>query len=121
MKELGTLEASVMQRLWDWGRDVTVREVLDDLQRERDIAYTTVMTVLDNLHRKGLVSRAKVGRAFRYAARESREAHTADLLSDVLAGASNRGAALLHFVDRLDEHDLVQLRTLLDKLESAAP
>lgn len=114
MKELGTLEAAVMQRLWDWGREVTVREVLDDLQRERELAYTTVMTVLDNLHRKGLVRRTKVGRAFRYVAGESREAHTAAMLEDVLGGADDRAAALLHFVDRLDPADQAELRRLLD-------
>ena len=57
MRQMGQLEAAVMHRLWDWDRPASVREVVDDLQRERKIAYTTVMTVLDNLHRKGLVHR----------------------------------------------------------------
>lgn len=55
MRALGQLEAVVMERLWSYGRPVPVREVLVDLQRERSIAYTTVMTVMDNLHRKALL------------------------------------------------------------------
>lgn len=72
MKQMGQLEAAVMHRLWDWDRPASVREVVDDLQRERKIAYTTVMTVLDNLHRKGLVHRQKQGRAYVYTAVMSR-------------------------------------------------
>ncbi|EFL33905.1 conserved hypothetical protein [Streptomyces viridochromogenes DSM 40736] len=58
---MGELEDAVMSRVWKWNRPVTVREVLEDLQKERSIAYTTVMTVLDNLHQKGWVRR-KAGR-----------------------------------------------------------
>ncbi len=55
-----------MDRLWAWARPSTVREVLADLQRERSVAYTTVMTVMDNLHRKGILDRRADGRAYRY-------------------------------------------------------
>ena len=55
-----------MTRVWQWNRPVTVREVLEDLQQERSIAYTTVMTVMDNLHQKGWVRREAEGRAYRY-------------------------------------------------------
>jgi predicted transcriptional regulator len=85
MRQLGQLEAVVMHRLWEWARPVSVREVVDDLQQQREIAYTTVMTVMDNLHRKGLVAREKDGRAYRYTAAMSREDHAAGLLEDVLA------------------------------------
>ncbi|NEE08898.1 BlaI/MecI/CopY family transcriptional regulator, partial [Streptomyces sp. SID7499] len=54
-RQLGDLEDAVMTRVWQWNRPVTVREVLEDLQQERSIAYTTVMTVMDNLHQKGWV------------------------------------------------------------------
>ena len=116
MKQLGQLEAVVMHRLWEWSGPVSVREVVDDLQRERDIAYTTVMTVLDNLHRKGLVKREKDGRAYRYTATMSREAHAAGLLEDVLAQSPDRGATLLSFVGQLSAHEQVQLRAALSRL-----
>lgn len=115
MKDLGALEATVMQRLWSWEREVSVREVVEDLQRERDIAYTTVMTVLDNLHRKDLVRRTKVGRAYRYSATASQGAYTAEMLDEVLSATDDRSSALLHFVDRLGTDDLADLRQLLDR------
>jgi len=66
MRGLGDLEAVVMDRLWAWARPSTVREVLADLQRDRSVAYTTVMTVMDNLHRKGILDRRADVRAYRY-------------------------------------------------------
>ena len=115
MIQMGQLEAVVMRRLWDWDRPASVREVVDDLQRERKIAYTTVMTVLDNLHRKGLVHRQKQGRAYVYTAVMSQEDHTASMLEDVLAQTADRGAALLNFVEQLSSEEQVQVRTALAK------
>jgi predicted transcriptional regulator len=118
VKRLGQLEAVVMQRLWDWDRPVAVREVLEDLQKQRAIAYTTVMTVLDNLHSKGLVRREKDGRAYRYSPTVSREAHTAGLLEDVLSNSPDRGATLLNFVEQMSPEDLAELRAALSSIES---
>ncbi|TSD52963.1 BlaI/MecI/CopY family transcriptional regulator [Aeromicrobium piscarium] len=117
MRRLGQLETAVMQRLWDWGRSVSVREVVEDLHKERRIAYTTVMTVLDNLHRKGLVHREKHGRAYQYTAVMSREAHTTGLLEDVLDQSPDRNATLLNFVGQLSAEEQVQLRAALAKLD----
>lgn len=118
MRQLGQLEASVMQRLWEWDRPVVVREVLEDLQQGREIAYTTVMTVLDNLHSKGLVRREKQGRAYVYAATVTREAHTAGLLDQVLSQSTDPGATLLHFVGHMSNDELAVLRSALDSLET---
>jgi predicted transcriptional regulator len=115
VRRLGQLEAAVMQRLWEWDRAASVREVLEDLNRERSLAYTTVLTVLDNLHSKGLVERRKVGRAYVYSARSSREEHTASLLGQVLADSSDRSAALLHFVDQLSPAEVAELREALER------
>ena len=115
MKQMGQLEAVVMHRLWAWDRPASVREVVDDLQRERKIAYTTVLTVLDNLHRKGLVHRQKQGRAYVYTAVMSQEDHTASMLEEVLAQTPDRGAALLNFVEQLSSEEQVQVRTALAK------
>lgn len=115
VRDLGELEAAVMHRLWSWGRPAAVREVLEDLQRERRLAYTTVMTVLDNLHSKDLVHREKSGRAYVYVPTMTREEHTAALLNQVLSASSNRGSALLHFVGQLDPDELAELRAALDE------
>lgn len=113
VRQLGQLEGAVMSRLWDWGRPAAVREVLDDLVKERPLAYTTVMTVLDNLHTKGLVKRTKDGRAFRYVPVLTREEHTAALLEEVLSSAEDRSAALLHFVGTMSDGEIEELRSLL--------
>ncbi|GAB3196671.1 BlaI/MecI/CopY family transcriptional regulator [Nocardioides hungaricus] len=115
MRVLGQLEAAVMQRLWDADGPISVREVLEDLQRDRALAYTTVMTVMDNLHGKDLVRRHKEGRAYVYEPTMSREEHTAALLGDVLSASSDRSAALLHFVGQLDDDVLHDLRAALDR------
>lgn len=107
-----------MDRLWSWDRSVVVREVLEDLQRDRAIAYTTVMTVLDNLHRKGFVVREKDGRAYRYRSTHTREEHTATVLEQVLASSRDRGAALLHFVEKMPAEEIACLREALDGFES---
>ena len=75
---LGELEADIMAVLWDNAQLITVRDVLTALQRPA--AYTTVMTVMDNLHRKGLLTRERRGRAYHYRPLWSREEYTARLM-----------------------------------------
>ena len=116
VRQLGELEAVVMDRLWTREEPALVRDVLEDLQPGRSLAYTTVMTVLENLYRKGFVRRAKDGRAYRYAATQSREAHTAELMGEVLSGSRDRGAALLHFVEQMPAEELADLRRALADL-----
>ena len=120
MRQLGQLETAVMERLWASDSSVAVRDVLEDLQKERTIAYTTVMTVLDNLHRKGMVTREKAGRAYRYRPAYTREEHTAALMEQVLAGSSDRGAALMHFVEHMPPEEIRRLRRALEGFEPEA-
>ncbi|MEI5098555.1 BlaI/MecI/CopY family transcriptional regulator [Streptomyces sp. PmtG] len=96
-RPLGELEDAVMTRVWKWNRPVTVREVLEDLQQERSIAYTTVMTVLDNLHQKGWVRREAEGRAYRYEAVSTRAAYAAALMNEGWSQSDNPAAALVAF------------------------
>ncbi|MFJ9807820.1 BlaI/MecI/CopY family transcriptional regulator [Streptomyces sp. NPDC101158] len=96
-RQLGELEDAVMTRVWQWNRPVTVREVLEDLQQERSIAYTTVMTVLDNLHQKGWVRREVEGRAYRYTAVSTRAAYSAALMNEAWSQSDNPAAALVAF------------------------
>ena len=53
MRRLGELEAEIMDRLWRWNRPATVREIVDDINEQRPLAYTTVMTVTNILFHKG--------------------------------------------------------------------
>ncbi|WP_203605326.1 BlaI/MecI/CopY family transcriptional regulator [Streptomyces sp. SID8014] len=94
---MGELEDAVMTRVWKWNRPVTVREVLEDLQQERSIAYTTVMTVMDNLYQKGWVRREAEGRAYRYTAVSTRAAYAAALMNEAWQRSDNQAAALVAF------------------------
>lgn len=120
MAQLGQLEAAVMERLWDREGPLSVREVLDQLNEDRDLAYTTVMTVLDNLHRKHLVRREKSGRAYVYRPVRSRASYTAELMEQALADSPDRGSALLRFVEQLPPAEVDALRRVLDPAGSEA-
>ncbi|MGY4925862.1 BlaI/MecI/CopY family transcriptional regulator [Streptomyces sp. 900105755] len=107
---MGELEDAVMTRVWKWNRPVTVREVLEDLQQERSIAYTTVMTVLDNLHQKGWVRREAEGRAYRYEAVSTRPAYAAALMNDAWSQSDNPAAALVAFFGMMSDEQRQALR-----------
>ena len=80
-------------------------------------AYTTVLTVLDRLQNKSLVTRSKVGRAFHYAAASSREEYTAELMREALGAASDRDAVLVRFAETVSPADAAVLRQALDGVE----
>lgn len=113
LPRLGELEARVMEMVWGKGGWLTPREVLDLLTAERDLAYTTVMTILVRLWRKGLLERRKDGRAYAYHAVNSREEWTARRMGELLAVADDRAGALSHFVAAMRKADRDQLRRLL--------
>ena len=121
MRQFGELEAVIMDRLWEWGRPALVREVVDDLSRDRSIAYTTVMTVMENLHRKGWLRRQRDGRAWRYEPAGSRSGYTASLMSEALATNPDRRTALAHFVLQMSPHDAALLREALDQAQPSGP
>ena len=115
MRRFGELEAVIMDRLWEWGRPVLVREVVDDLRYERGLAYTTVMTVMENLYRKGWLRRERDGRAWRYEPTGSRSGYTAALMNDALATSADHRTALAHFALQMSPHDAAMLRDALDQ------
>jgi predicted transcriptional regulator len=115
MRQLGELEAVIMDRLWERGSSVLVREMVDDLHSSRPLAYTTVMTVMENLHRKGWLRRERDGRAWRYEPTGSRSGYTAALMNDALGTSSDRRTALAHFVLQMSPHDVALLQQALDQ------
>src|SRR6202167_2075118 len=115
MRPLGELEAGIKEQLWAWRRPVLVREVVDDLHDDRALAYTTVMTVMENLHRKGWLRRERDGRAWRYEPTGSRSSYTAALMNDALATSPDRRTALAHFALQMSPHDAALLREGLDQ------
>ena len=110
---LGELERAVMARLWAAPAPLTVREVHESL--ERDLAYTTVMTVLGRLAKKGLVRQERDGKAYLYSAASSREQMAASLMLDALGDVGeDRTAALVAFVDQVGPEEAAALRRALD-------
>nr|WP_093484479.1 MULTISPECIES: BlaI/MecI/CopY family transcriptional regulator [unclassified Streptomyces] len=120
-RRLGDLEDAVMTRVWEWNRPVTVREVLEDLQKERSIAYTTVMTVLDNLHQKGWVRREAEGRAYRYEAVSTRAAYAAALMNEAWSASDNPAAALVAFFGMMSPEQRQALRDAVRMVEVDEP
>ncbi|WP_070009459.1 BlaI/MecI/CopY family transcriptional regulator [Streptomyces abyssalis] len=112
-RPLGELEDTVMTRVWRWNRPVTVREVLEDLRDDRSIAYTTVMTVMDNLHQKGWLRRGQEGRAYRYEPVSTRAAYSAALMNEAWASSDNAAAALVEFFGRMTPEQLDAVRDAL--------
>lgn len=113
---LGPLETNIMGILWEHGES-NVRDVIHRM--EKRLAYTTVMTTLDRLFKKGLLQRRKLHRAFLYSPRFSQKNWQArvagDLVADLLAESeSSREILLSCLVDAVGEHD----ETLLDELEN---
>ena len=113
MARLGDLERSVMDVLWDSAGWLTAREVASRLQHERDLAYTTVLTVLERLERKGFVQRQRAARAHRYKAADAREAVVADAMLEALGTADDRGSALVRFVGAVSAEEAEILRQAL--------
>jgi predicted transcriptional regulator len=114
----GQLELRVLDSLWRRGQPSAVRDLRGDFP---GAAYTTVMTTLDRLHRKGVLERVKSGRAFLYSPRFSREQLQAALAEDALRGILGPDAARLRpvlsmLVDAVSRQD----REVLDELERLA-
>jgi BlaI family transcriptional regulator, penicillinase repressor len=109
-----------MDVLWarvDVGRGAaTAREVGRALADERDLAHTTVMTVLDRLAKKGFLHRERDGRAWRYRPVASRESYVAELMLGALDLTGDRDAALAHFARSVSGDEAEVLRRALDEL-----
>lgn len=113
--QLGPLEREVMDCLWSRSTPVSVRGVYERFRKSKAIAYTTLMTTLDRLFKKGLLQRTKEGRTFLYWSKYSRREFRALLARDVVEALLDRVAepVLSHFVEAVSEKD----QNLLKRLE----
>jgi predicted transcriptional regulator len=115
---LGPLEERLLEALWARG-SATVRELLQN--GYHDLAYTTVMTTLDRLFKKNLLSRQTEGRAFRYNPRFSREELRREAALEAfrqLLSSSPGSLPLSHLVEVLTERDARLLEELLQLVET---
>ncbi|GAA3980769.1 BlaI/MecI/CopY family transcriptional regulator [Thermobifida alba] len=112
-REFGELEAAIMDALWTADRALAVREIRETMTYRRDVAYTTVMTVANILFNKGVLHREKVGRAWRYQPRESREEHTARVMSEVLREGGDREATMIRLIEGFSDEEMARLHEAL--------
>jgi predicted transcriptional regulator len=115
VNRLGELERAIMDVLWDSTEPLTVRQVGLRLTN-RDLAHTTVMTVLDRLAKKGFARRRRDGRAWRYQAAADREAYVTELMLHALDQTGDRSAALASFARRVSDSEAQVLRSALESL-----
>ncbi|CAN3131709.1 BlaI/MecI/CopY family transcriptional regulator [Mycobacterium sp. smrl_JER01] len=111
----GDLEAVVMDCVWDHAQPVTVREIFDDISQRRQIAYTTVMSTMDNLYRKHWLERQRDGKAYVYQAAMSREERSARLMKAAFDAGGDTDAVLAFFVDQMSAEQSAQLKAALRK------
>lgn len=121
-RTFGHLEAVIMDRIWNRDAEIatTVRDVFDELSAERGIAYTTVMSTMDNLHGKGWLTRQRDGKAYLYWAVMSREQHSARLMQEALEAGGKSDVILSHFLERIGPEEAARLRTVLRRLKRRA-
>jgi predicted transcriptional regulator len=117
MRRSGELERAVMDVLWEAEKPCTAKDVLAALPGHA-LAYTTVITVLERLARKGTASRQRSGRSWQYTPAASRESYVSSLMVDVLGLAGDRDAALIHFAQAVSGPEAEVLREALEKAES---
>lgn len=123
MAPLGELELRVMEAIWGQPPS-TVREVADRMREDTDRAYTTVMTTMDRLHRKGMLDRSKDGLAWRYSGRFDRASYERALADSLVAELLNEhgDTALVAFVEAASAEPAVleRLAALIERRRSAS-
>lgn len=111
-QRLGPLESQVLDVLWQDGA-CTIRQIINSLERE--LAYTTIATVLGNLERKGLVEPLRgSGKSVKYQAAVGREQHTATVMTHALETGGDRAASMRFFVQSMSAEEIELLRGFLD-------
>jgi predicted transcriptional regulator len=112
MATLGELERSVMEILWASTESLSAYDLQERLS-DRKLAATTILTVLSRLETKGFAARSRDSRPHRYTAAATREDHMAELMHEVLGGATDRTAVLERIVGQVSADEAETLRRLL--------
>jgi predicted transcriptional regulator len=115
MRGFGHLEREVMRAIWRAEQPVTGREIANSLATHQELAYTTVITVVDRLREKGYLGRRRDGRSYRYHPLVAEEDYASALMEQVLDDSEDRSGALLRFAGRLTAEEADALRTALQR------
>ena len=102
-----------MDRVWNRDDVTTVRDIFDELAADRVIAYTTVLSTMDNLHRKGWLERERVGKAYHYRPAMTREEYSAKLMRDAFEAGGDTNLVLSHFLDQMNDAESAQVKSTL--------
>ncbi len=117
---LGELQLKAMNVIWDNGR-ATVGEVHEQISTQRRIAYTTVLTTMQALERRGMVTHDTVGKAYRYSPAVSREQYTEasvdKLVGDLFEGRQEQLLCHLLGAERVSKADVKAIRELIGRSE----
>lgn len=117
---LGETEMEILHHVWQL-KSATVADVRNRIQRERPIAYTTVMTVMRNLASKGYLAFEKDGNTYIYSplrsANEVQRSLLRDLVSKVFRGSPTALVQTLVSDEQLSDEDIERIRTLIDDME----
>ena len=108
------LENAVMDVLWDANAPLTPRDVQSLLPAHRAVEYTTVMTVLARLWKKGRLERERRGRAYAYVPVRTRSEHAAKRMEEILDAAGDRSIALARFAEQLSASERRRLKLMLE-------
>lgn len=119
----GELEAEVLRAIWDLEEagieQISSNDILSRVSKSGDLALTTVLTVLTRLTEKGLVTRNKIdGKAWSFSSTNTRTAHTATLLKNLLDSADNQEVVMAHFVGQLPASLRQTIQTALKQKKS---
>lgn len=114
-RQQGELESQVLEVLWASKKPITSNDVLDSINKNDDLALTTVLTVLTRLMDKDLVQREPGdGRAFVFSATQSKAEYTASMMLSLVAESNNPSLAFSHFANGLTAAQLKALRKSLE-------
>lgn len=112
---MGSLESAVLEVMWSAEQPLKPGHVLERLAIDPPVTYSTVLTILRRLWKKGLVSRERDGKAYRYTPVRTREEEIGLAMATTFSAASDAALALGHFVSQLSAAETIALQKLLHK------
>lgn len=118
---LGELESEIMELVWNSSNSVSVRVVADNIQKKRKVAYTTVMTIMGRLVKKGLLKRKSTGVAYVYTSVYSKDQFLSRVSQQIIKNmVANFGdLAIANFSKEIEKIPLEKRRKLISALKKA--
>jgi len=117
---LGETEMEVLHHVWDLG-EATVKDVRKEILKKREVAYTTIMTVMKNLAEKGYLQYRKDGVTYVYSPAQEPEAVRSNLISElmkkVFKGSPKELVQALVHSDDMTDKDLIEIKNMIDQME----